>query len=270
MACSLRCLTRARYGWAWIALPVLMILSACGGSGSGSSSTVSLAPPTVGPTPTPEPRTEELHVKTLTSSSLSFDKGDYVWIIAQGEIRMGPFVGYLDPDGSDSWLLSGYNIVPNAPHGGLLCRLKGQTDWSFCGSDTEFQPEEPGQLEFQINDRDQGNNDPGDYFQVGIVVASYSVRAEYVKSAKQQQIETQSQSAETDSYSPSNIEANVPPPNDSQDCTNPSVSSAWATECSVIIDRENWERDMAEREAEYQRQQEEQRQKAEEQRQNIP
>lgn len=257
-----------RHWFMWLALPVVLVLAACGGAGAGSSSSPSLAAATIGPTPTPEPRSEQLRVKSLTSSSLNFAKGDYVWIVAQGEIKVGAFVGYVDPDGRDTWLLSGYNIVPDAPHGGLLCRLKGQTEWSFCGSDTEFQPEESGQLEFQVNDREQENNDPDTYFEVVVIAAPYSVRAGYLASVTP---EAPSQNEAVDSSgSTTDPQANVPPPNDSQDCMNPSVNAAYSTECSVIVDRENGERFMAEREAEYQRQREEEQERAREQRENMP
>jgi hypothetical protein len=221
----------------------MLFLSACGENDNGNLSASFGA--TVSPTPTPAPRTEELRVRSLTLSSISFDKGDYVWIIARGEIKVGPFIGYVDPDGNDSWMLRGYSIVPDAPHGGLLCRLKGQTSWTFCGSDTEFQPDEAGQIEFQINDDQQGNNDPDDYFQVGIIVASYSVRDTYVKETTNGQQNTQQSSDTTTSdYVPS--VPTVPPPMNSWDCGKPGVSSAYPSECSIILDRENWERQQAE------------------------
>jgi len=133
-------------------------------------------PTPIPPTATPAQRVETLHINQFTASDLTFQKDEFVWIQPSGEVKVGPFVGFVGPEGRDSWLLASYSIVPNIPHGALLCRIKGQTEWSYCGEELEVQLKEAGQLEFQVNDNDQSNNDPNTAFMVRITVAPYSAK----------------------------------------------------------------------------------------------
>jgi hypothetical protein len=223
---------------------------------------------------------EELRVNSLTSGTLNFDAGDHVWIVAQGEVRVGPFVGYVDPDGRDSWLLSGYSIRPDVPHGALLCRLKGQSEWSYCGSDTEFQADSPGQLEFEINDNEQGNNDPDSFFQVAVVAAPYSVRADYVRNARNDD-SSQAQSADGDAGAVGAGAGNMDQSSSTASCANSPANTGYCQAvCAVnlgdpncaAVEQYNYERRMdeqAQREEEERRmrlEEEERRQREEEER----
>jgi hypothetical protein len=103
--------------------------------------------------------------------------GDYIWVMAQGEIRLGMFAGFADPGGRSSAFLAGYSTVPELPHGALLCRVTGET-WQICGAEREFQAAVSGQLEFTVNDDDRANNSGA--FDVRIFVSPYSHRTQYL------------------------------------------------------------------------------------------
>lgn len=153
-----------------------------------ASQAASLMAPTAASTPTPTPRVETLRVNKFTTSALTFQENEFVWVQASGEVKVGPVVGFVGPRGRGSGLLTSYSLVPNMPHGALLCRIKGQAEWSYCSEEVEGQIKSSGQLEFQVNDNDQSNNDPTTAFTVRIVVAPYSVKA-------QQEIQGQHQPA---------------------------------------------------------------------------
>ena len=144
-------------------------------SSSGMSLTTMSTPTPIPPTPTPSPRLETLRVNQLTASALTFQNGDFVWVQPSGEVQVGPFVGFVGPEGNGSWLLADYSIVSDIPHGALICRVKGQEEWYFCGEGFEVQSEVAGQLEFQVNDKDQSNNDPNTAFMVRIAAAPYAI-----------------------------------------------------------------------------------------------
>lgn len=163
-----------RFGFINISIALLAGLAACGGKASSGSSATAVP---IQPTPTPVPRVENLRIQGHTTSRVQIDKGDYVWIQAGGEIKEGPFVGFISPDGRDNPMLNSmYNIDSGLPFGSLICRWSDQREWSLCGSETVFQSKRSGTIEFEVNDRDKGAHDPRTYFSVRVVAAPYEVR----------------------------------------------------------------------------------------------
>lgn len=137
------------------------------------------------PTSTPTPRVETLRVNQLTSSNLTFQENEFVWVQPSGEVKVGPFVGFVSPQGDSSLFLTGYSIAPAIPHGALMCRIKGQAEWYYCGEEFAVRSEVTGQLEFQVNDNDQGNNDSSTAFTVRITVAPYPIEGQLVNAQQQ-------------------------------------------------------------------------------------
>ncbi|QDK77742.1 hypothetical protein EXU85_03675 [Spirosoma sp. KCTC 42546] len=104
----------------------------------------------------------EIEIKGYEKTQIKVYPGNLIRIKASGNIRLGSFVGSTDPDGIASGIagfsLEGYNINRNIKHGALLYRITGDNDWKFSGKDIEFTAQKEGYIEFQVNDREQGNN----------------------------------------------------------------------------------------------------------------
>lgn len=128
-------------------------------------------PPPAAPTATPAPQQFTVQVNSLTQTNLYIQKGQYVLIQADGAIKVGPFVGYVDPDGRNDAFLTGYSIISDVPHGALLCRFHGG-EWAYCGRGVVFQSDGDGYLDFDINDNDQDNNTASDFFNVTVTVSN--------------------------------------------------------------------------------------------------
>ena len=128
-------------------------------------------PPPAAPTATPAPQQFTVQVNSLTQTNIYIQHGQYVLIQADGTIKVGPFVGYVDPDGKNDTFLTGYSIVSDVPHGALLCRFRG-AEWAYCGSGVAFQSDGEGYLDFEVNDNDQGNNATTDFFNVTVIVSN--------------------------------------------------------------------------------------------------
>jgi tetratricopeptide (TPR) repeat protein len=98
----------------------------------------------------------------LRSDDLCVEVGDTVRLVAQGTIKLGFWLGSSDPNGIEQGMLGAigdsYDIVPHHPHGALLCKISGESEWRICGSYLEFTSERAGCLEFEINDTDQSDN----------------------------------------------------------------------------------------------------------------
>ena len=112
-------------------------------------------------TPTSVPRIS-LTVYRRTDSTIQVTTGDEITIEANGFIKVGDFVGSVDPNGRTAGMLGAslesYNLQPNFPHGGLMCKVKGESQWRFCGTSLTFTAPFSGILEFEVNDNDQANN----------------------------------------------------------------------------------------------------------------
>jgi hypothetical protein len=108
------------------------------------------------------PKPVSLKVSTQTTSRIKVSRGDKVTIKAHGNIIVGPWVGGSDPDGRSSGFagasLAQYNLVPNFNHAALLYRISRESGWRLAGKSVEFEADQDGALEFQVNDNDQGNN----------------------------------------------------------------------------------------------------------------
>ncbi|NJO05038.1 MAG: hypothetical protein HC876_05650 [Chloroflexaceae bacterium] len=112
-----------------------------------------------------------------TASNVCIAAGDTVTVTASGEIKTGNYVGYLGPDGAETFMLfgasvpidEGYDIVQAFPHAAMMCRIGADDDWRLCGSNATFTADKNGCLEFQTNDIDKGNNDG--FFDIRIEIA---------------------------------------------------------------------------------------------------
>lgn len=115
-------------------------------------------------------------VSSHARPDICVNEGDLVNIEADGQIRVGTWVGTSDPDGRSSGVmgmsLEAYNIVSEINHGALMYRIAGKTGWRFVGKRSRFMigSDEDGCLEFQINDNRQNDN-----------YGAYSVRVSVVK-----------------------------------------------------------------------------------------
>jgi len=76
-----------------------------------------------------------------TDESFCFTAGEEITIQSQGLIRVGKFVGYVPPEGTEIGVLGlpvsdTWDEVPEFPHGSLMCRLQSDTvqeaDWQLC------------------------------------------------------------------------------------------------------------------------------------------
>jgi hypothetical protein len=104
-----------------------------------------------------------LQVNELTQTNICVPAGSTISVRASGSIRVGPFVGVVDPEGTERGFMGAtlgdsYDLVRSLPHGALMCRVTGEQDWRLCAANLTFQSPLDGCLEFQINDNDQGNN----------------------------------------------------------------------------------------------------------------
>jgi hypothetical protein len=111
-----------------------------------------------------QPPTEAIadDVSGLTRSSAHVEKGQRVRILASGSIKIGGWAGTSQPEGRSSGFaggdLSAYSIVSTYNHAALLYRVAGEADWLPYGQNCVFRAQRSGNLEFQVNDREQGNN----------------------------------------------------------------------------------------------------------------
>lgn len=100
-------------------------------------------------------------------------------ITASGIIKLGNFVGYAGPAGTERGLFGlplgdVYDLEHAAgmAHGALICKLDTERDWQHCGAVQPFvlTPQTEGCLEFDINDAEQTNNEAA--FDVHVLVLS--------------------------------------------------------------------------------------------------
>ena len=105
---------------------------------------------------------ETIKINCLTNTHINVKQGETVLIKAWGTINVGPIVGDSSPDGRSTGLfgfsLVNYDIVKNFKHAVLMFKLADGSDWTACGSNYKFKAEADGELIFQVNDNDQGNN----------------------------------------------------------------------------------------------------------------
>ena len=117
-------------------------------------------------------------VNKLRKTEIKVIPGNHVHVEATGSIHVGKAVGDVTPDGKIYLghgllrirIAPSYNIVSGYPHGALIWRVQGEPDWKLCGSNADFDISSRGVLEFQINDADQSDNNPHDYFHVNVAV----------------------------------------------------------------------------------------------------
>jgi hypothetical protein len=105
----------------------------------------------------------QLQVNELTETNICVPAGSTVSVRASGSIRVGSFVGVVDPQGTEQGFMGAplgdsYDLIRSLQHGALMCRMTGEQDWRLCAANLTFQSPLDGCLEFQINDNDQGNN----------------------------------------------------------------------------------------------------------------
>jgi len=100
---------------------------------------------------------ETFSVSRLTRSAACVTAGQTVRVQATGMVTVGMFLGSVTADGIENFVGT-YDLVPGFRHGGLMCRISGDAQWSFCGDSYEFTAARTGCLEFEINDNDQSNN----------------------------------------------------------------------------------------------------------------
>lgn len=107
-----------------------------------------------------------VEVNHYQASNICFAKDTTLDILANGEIRVGNWVGVVPPEGKDDFSFLGlkipldpiYNIDPQLPHGVLMIRLSGTSKWFGYNQTRKFIANEDGCLEFDINDADTSNN----------------------------------------------------------------------------------------------------------------
>jgi hypothetical protein len=101
-------------------------------------------------------------INTYTHTGIFVTKGENVSISATGAINVGPAVGDSGPDGRSTGLLyfslTKYNIVKTFKHAVLMLKLNDLDPWTSCGSSFRFIANKDGEIIFQVNDNDQGNN----------------------------------------------------------------------------------------------------------------
>jgi hypothetical protein len=116
------------------------------------------------------PITFNLNSNTLLKIRL--DKQGTIKIASTGQIRVGLFLGFSTPAGLDKGLfnfpISGYNIVPNFNHAGIIIKKNSDKDWSFCGSYLEFPTDGSEYLELILNINDNDLTDNTGSYQVTI------------------------------------------------------------------------------------------------------
>lgn len=75
---------------------------------------------------------------------------------------LGSFLGYFDANGKSRGILNtpldDYNLIRGFPHCALLCKVSTDKGWKLCGEYKQFVAENPGFLEFEINDRIKSDN----------------------------------------------------------------------------------------------------------------
>lgn len=97
-------------------------------------------------------------------SKIYVQRGDVVQIHAEGVMRLGQRVGNSGPGGISAGVLGfsliGYNIFPNWNHGVLVYRFGEEDAWKYYdyNSKNEYAAHSAGFIEFNINDRQQGDN----------------------------------------------------------------------------------------------------------------
>lgn len=112
-------------------------------------------------TPTPRVRNYTFSVARKTRTSIYVNAGDKVEIQATGTIRTGPFCGFVGPEGANDGIqfwCSSYSLIKSYRFGSLLYSSTNDDEWNFCGKSCSFSYSGGGNLEFEVNDEDQGNN----------------------------------------------------------------------------------------------------------------
>lgn len=116
-----------------------------------------LIPATAVPAVVGTPVDVTLSVNGFTRSTACVTAGQRVRVQASGRVTVGLFLGTVTPDGIENFVGT-YDLVPGYRHGGLMCRIQGETQWDFCGDSRQFTAAQSGCLEFEVNDNDQSNN----------------------------------------------------------------------------------------------------------------
>ncbi len=105
---------------------------------------------------------QTLPINSLTETHIPVKKGETVLITATGSINVGPWVGLSGPQGRTAGLIgfpiSHYSIVKSFNHAVLMFKLAKADAWTACGANFKFTADKNGELIFQVNDNDQGNN----------------------------------------------------------------------------------------------------------------
>ncbi len=137
--------------------------------------TSTLTPSTPG-----SPASHTLQVNYYLSTDVCVTSGDDVSVGAEGRIRVGTFVGdngVVEPEGTEQGafgfpLGNSYDIVAAFPHGVLMYRIEGETEWRSYSepSQRQFKALLDGCLEFQVNDNSPEDNDKLDFFEVLISI----------------------------------------------------------------------------------------------------
>ena len=107
-------------------------------------------------------------VSGSTPKVIYLPTAESVMVKASGTMVIGRALGNSTPDGRPSGLfglsLAEYNIARHINHAGLMYRLKGESEWKFCGSQCVIRKNkhEPYlEILFQINDRQTSDNEGG-------------------------------------------------------------------------------------------------------------
>ncbi len=105
--------------------------------------------------------------QTITKTKIRVQRGQTIQISAEGRIKVGDWVGTVNPAGKENLNnlpfridVTTYNIAPQFPHGALLFRIAPETKWRYCGEQCSFIATTSGEsvVEFIVNDKDRTNN----------------------------------------------------------------------------------------------------------------
>jgi hypothetical protein len=114
----------------------------------------------------------ELRFNSFRRTSIHIMPGDMVNVEAEGSIELGMWVRTSSPEGRESGVggvsLAPYNLVRTINHGALMNRIAHDADWKCAGKHVKFIAGREGELEFEVNDKQQYDN-RGSYL-VNVVV----------------------------------------------------------------------------------------------------
>jgi hypothetical protein len=101
---------------------------------------------------------KSISVYGLSPTRINVEAGDSIFVRAEGIIKVGEIYGNSTPAGIERLRSEKYCIEKNISHGALLIRVGEQLRWAYCGERFAQIATASGELFFQVNDNDQGNN----------------------------------------------------------------------------------------------------------------